>query len=126
MREIKFKVWIKKNQKMILPDGYEYELVYGTSYKQPLHLVKIYEYSPAEIIDSKIMQYTGLKDSNDKEIYEGDIMKVNIGGYEEIGIIEYVEEKAGFFWKHPKDDTYYELDILSQFTPFEVIGNKYE
>ena len=72
-----------------------------------------------------LMQFTGLKDKNGKEIYEGDVMKVNIGGYEEIGTIEYVEEKAGFFWKHLKNDTYYALDILNKFKPFEIIGNKY-
>ena len=82
MREIKFRAWNKKdsnpkermiipatitnNGKAIMPDGDEWDI--------------------------PIMQFTGLKDKNGKEIYEGDVFKnktgnvickTNIGHYED-------------------------------------------
>ncbi|PCN42296.1 hypothetical protein B9C88_21595 [Brevibacillus laterosporus] len=60
MREIKFRMWDFENQEMINGDSLAFE-----------------EYAPiSQLLSQKgIMQYTGLKDCNDKEIYEGDIFK---------------------------------------------------
>lgn len=67
MRELKFRAWDIIHKQMVWPqfikftaEGFVYELtnsVTGASIKMPL------------------MQYTGLKDKNGKEIYEGDIVK---------------------------------------------------
>ena len=112
-KEVKFRAWDKDKKKMH----------YGVETWDELPLIINLQGKYADWI---LMQYTGLKDKNGKEIYEGDIMKVLIGGYEEIGIVVFDEEKLIFAWRHPKDNIIYELYLLKHFEPFEVIGNIYE
>ena len=68
MREIKFRAWNKESKQMkrcgIYPDGVPMAYAGGDS------AIALY--------DRPIMQYTGLKDKNGKEIYEGDMVAENI------------------------------------------------
>lgn len=71
---------------------------------------------------SELMLWTGLKDKNNKEIYEGDIVKVKIGNeYENVEVLF----KDGYFGWGSQDLGMYSYNpIVSE--DLEVIGNIFE
>jgi hypothetical protein len=78
--------------------------------------------------DIDLMQYTGLKDKNGKEIYEGDILKYNFpydGRLKHVSLVKFVETEASF---GIKDRYGNEIPLyrIAANNYFEVIGNIYE
>lgn len=118
-REIKFRAWAFASNTMFYPDtDLGGELNNG---------------SLTVIPNTILMQYTGLKDKNSKEIYEGDILNLQhrtVGcgkntKYKNFNcLVEYY--KAGFIVSWPKDYGAYRFRDGDIFSKSEIIGNIYE
>ncbi len=122
MREIKFRAWENLENRMCTN-------VQNGVYEDPDEYIdfgRILGYARFDV-----MQYTGLKDKNGVEIYEGDIVlftdNIRINGTtSHISVVEWLNELTGF---HFKADCigYYQVNH-SQVNKYdvEVIGNIYE
>ena len=112
MREIEFRAWCKKENKMFYNVEHEYDFYEDceSSFGDILDMPERYE----------VMQYVGIKDKNGKKIFEGDIVKLD---EDEVCFIEWDKYDYSYRIKNKEVD-----DILSGFRPkdFEVIGNIYE
>lgn len=118
MRDIKFRVWDKRLNKMIydVQDTFEENYTLGIDYfGQYLNNEDSFE----------VMQFTELKDCNGKEIYEGDILNVSHeyrGNFQPIIIVF----EDGCF----KGQAYHKMTkpfiLDTPITVLEIIGNIYE
>ena len=72
MNEIKFRAWDNENKEMLKVQELDFE---DTFYGGRL-AIRTDQYNDYfDLEDMILMQYTGLKDKNGKEIYEGDIIR---------------------------------------------------
>lgn len=118
-REIKFRVW-DKDLKRIRYLNTEHDFIRFDSLGQGY-----YENMQTGLGEwfSDLMQYTGLKDKNGKEIYEGDICLVTIlpENYKEKMVTVWCNDRNGFRFQDEDGEVWNVND-----TEIEVIGNIYD
>ena len=121
MREIKFRAWVKEKKaifEVVLINYVTKKVTYLL--ERVGHLLSIRD---AKFNDVELMQYTGLKDKNNKEIYEGDIL------FESFGERYYkvVFENGGFRAEFKGDFDEHSFDLIDVVAQgCEIVGNIYE
>jgi uncharacterized phage protein (TIGR01671 family) len=139
-REIKFQAWVPDIGQMV--QVAEIDLVNGVVswYTSEAEIMARIPDADAFLDRVKLRQFTGLRDKNGKEIYEGDILTSESypfqddGKYNYHGIVEWSDGYAAYFLtkhlangdkrgiSHGISETLMDYDM----TTFEVIGNIYE
>ena len=118
MRQIKFRAWHKEIKKMFPVLTWHNDGMVELEKDKGLHLSSRVE----------IMQYTGLKDKNNRDIFEGDIIDYNdVGSLMASGIYEIEYIGAGFYPLTSIDGEAYDYPKKwAVDKTCEVLGNRFE
>jgi len=132
VREIKFRAWDKTNRRMLpvndinwVEGNARYNIDFITVWDDELNTGYTLD---THDNDFELMQYTGLKDKNGKEIYEGDILNYpkHKGYYLIKWICDGAEEVSDCGFACERDKPSYNYMLPSVWKRMEVIGNVHQ
>lgn len=129
MRELKFRAWDEQNKIMhynfeFIRSGIEEnDWIIFKSDKQKLEDKHVFD-NPYFIQQLKIMQFTGLYDKNNREIYEGDFLT----GRPNPLLVEYNNSQYDFIYRNPEKKSWLRYMCVGWGDIYEpkIIGNIYE
>ena len=118
MRDIKFRAWDKEQKEWVK---------YSITDNIPIFCHNTSRWKTDKEGKRFILcQYTGLKNFNGKEIYEGDIVRA-IGFSKWIGVAKYSDKNQAFVFECIDKNYRGNIVFMSQFDQgFKILGNIYE
>lgn len=124
MRDIKFRVWDKEDRKMAI--------VHQINWENGTITINASWHNFRDIEKYKLMQYTGFKDRNGEEIYEGDIVETEVMMFIERVVVRktrlYIvgrDSEDPHLWLKGEDYGYEGEELISP-DDIAVVGNIYE
>jgi uncharacterized phage protein (TIGR01671 family) len=116
MRQLKFRYYDDLLKRLVYSDEFEWTNALDK-------LEKFFQLASRYASNGVVQQYTGLKDKNGIEIYEGDILKLNELNYEVMGVDGQFIATCPYYNKHhwPKFEHFAREARCS-----EVVGNIFE
>lgn len=112
----KFRAWLKEDKEMV-----DVEEIYF--YKGEFDFIGDAITWMCKSNDCVLMQSTGLRDKNGKEIFEGDIVKMAKNVYSELTYYEVVRHRGGAYRLKSKR---YGCELWLRHTDCEIAGNIWE
>lgn len=79
MKELKFRVWDRVQEKMLIPQAISFD-----THSSVPFAVSVPGKSWEQIGKFQVLQWTGLSDQNGKDVYEGDLVKISSAIYKVI------------------------------------------
>jgi uncharacterized phage protein (TIGR01671 family) len=129
MRDIKFRIWDGAKNEWLASSNKDALPYYGFALVGEVMTVQsppVWSLDEGNVVE----QFTGLKDINDTDIYEGDICSFTSKTGKHVGTVEWTDDLAGFGLRMIKNNflyTFSELDTMGiNLDTLEVVGNIHE